>query len=274
MKFFPHILLRVYEYAVFYLGILWFALLCLVWTLFAVVLYPLMPQTPGRQLGRVAIMIIFRIFLKTLALSGRFRFDLSALDALRDEKSLIIASNHPSLWDAVLIVSRLPDIACIMKAEIVGNLFLGAGARLARYICNQSARQMVMLAIENLTCGSRVLLFPEGTRTVRAPIGPLKNSIGVIAHRAHAAVQTVIIETDSPFLTKGWPVHRMPPLPMTYRVRLGRRFNAPANSNALMAELEQYFADELSAPTPVKSPAAADIGTAAAVARADTAMVD
>lgn len=254
MKFCSRILLRIYEYAVFYLGLTWFGIICLSWTLIAVVLHPLMPYGIGLRVGRLGIMCVFRLFLKTLELSGRFTFDLRALDALRHEKSLIIAPNHPSLWDAVLVASRLPDIACVMKAEIIGNIFLGAGARLARYIRNQSVRQMIMLAISDLQRGSHLMLFPEGTRTVRRPIGPLKGSIGVIAHRANVPVQTVFIETDSPFLTKGWPVYKMPPLPMAYRIRLGRRFDPPVNNAAFMTELEQYFQQQLSDPQPESLP--------------------
>jgi len=241
-------LLAAYGYAVFYLGLLGFGLLCLLWSLFAVVLHPLLPTRLGRPLGRWVIMAAFRLFLGSLSLSGRFRFDLRELDALRGEKALIIAPNHPSLWDAVLIVSRLPDVACVMKADVINNIFLGAGARLARYICNESLRRMIVLAVADLQRGSRLLLFPEGTRTVRPPIGPLKGSIGVIASRAGVPVQTVIIETDSLFLTKGWPVYRKPRLPMHYRVRLGRRFEAPADGAVLMNELEQYFAAELGTP--------------------------
>ncbi len=252
MKSAARILLGAYDCAVFYLGLAWFGVICLTWTLFAVVMHPLLPGDAGRRLGRWGIMRGFRMFLKTLALSGRFQFDLGELDSLRHEKSLIIASNHPSLWDAVLIASRLPDVVCVMKAEIIGNIFLGAGARLARYIRNTSVRQMITLAVADLRLGSHVLLFPEGTRTVRLPFNPLKGSIGVIAHRAGAPVQTVFIETDSPFLTKGWPVYRMPPLPATYRVRLGKRFNAPVSSTALMSDLEQYFTEQLTDPSPVQ----------------------
>ncbi|RJG07694.1 1-acyl-sn-glycerol-3-phosphate acyltransferase [Noviherbaspirillum cavernae] len=247
MKPVLRILLTMYEYAVFYFGVFWFGVLSLLWTMIAVVLQPLLPRDAGRALGRFVIMAGFRFFLGCLAISGRFRFDLTELDALRDEKSLIIAPNHPSLWDAVLIVSRLPDVACIMKADVINNIFLGAGARLARYIRNSSLRTMIMLAIADVQRGSRLLLFPEGTRTVQPPIGPLKGSIGVIASRARVPVQTVFIETDSPFLTKGWPVYRMPRLPLTYRVRLGQRFDPPADSDAFMAELEQYFAQALPA---------------------------
>jgi 1-acyl-sn-glycerol-3-phosphate acyltransferase len=245
MSFFSRLLLSAYENVVFYAGLLWIGLLFLLWSLIALVLNPLLPVRLGRRLGRAAIMTVFRLVLGSLVLSGRFRFDLEALDVLRGEKSLVIASNHPSLWDAMLIVSRLPDVACIMKADLIHNIFLGGGARLARYICNESLRKMVMLAVEDVRRGGQLLLFPEGTRTVRHPIGPLTGSIGVIANRANVPVQAIIIETESAFLRKGWPVYKKPRLPITYRVRLGRRFDAPANSAAFMAELEQYFAGEL-----------------------------
>lgn len=250
MNFCSRILLSAYESVVFCVGLFWFGLLLLLWSSIAVVLSPLLPVRLGRRLGRAAIMATFRLALGCLTLSGRFHFDLSALDALRGEKSLIIASNHPSLWDAVLVVSRLPDVACIMKADLVHNIFLGGGARLARYICNASLRKMIMLAVDDVRRGGQLLLFPEGTRTVRHPIGPLTGSIGVIANRANVPIQTVFIETESAFLGKGWPIYKKPQLPITYRVRLGHRFDPPENSGAFMAELEQYFANELAGRMP------------------------
>jgi 1-acyl-sn-glycerol-3-phosphate acyltransferase len=137
-----------------------------------------------------------------------------------------------------------------MKADLIHNIFLGGGARMARYICNESLRKMIMLAVNDIRRGGQLLLFPEGTRTSRHPIGPLTGSIGVIANRANVQIQTVFIETDSGFLGKGWPLHRKPDLPITYRVRLGRRFDPPANSCAFMVELEQYFATELAGHIP------------------------
>ncbi|WP_025915708.1 1-acyl-sn-glycerol-3-phosphate acyltransferase [Herminiimonas sp. CN] len=257
MKFCLRNLLTAYEYLVCCLGSLWVGLFFLLWSLLALVLHPLLPARLGRALGRLAIMAVFRLTLAALTLSGRFHFDLRELDALRKDKSLIIASNHPSLWDVVLIASRLPDVACIMKADILSNIFLGGGARLARYISNAPPRQMVMQAVQNLQRGSHLLLFPEGTRTVQRPIGPLKGSIGVIACRAKTPIQTVLIETDSPFLSKQWPLFKKPRLPMHYRVRLGKRFPPPENGAAFMAELAQYFASQLAVPVSPPGPAAA-----------------
>lgn len=248
MKTLLRFLLALYDYLICCVGVLVFAGVFLSWSLLALVLRPLLPLKLGRALGRAYIMAGFRFCLGCLAWSGRFHFDLSELDTLRDDKSLIIACNHPSLWDVVLIVSRLPDVACIMKADLVSNIFLGGGARLARYIRNESPRQMITQASKDLQGGSHLLLFPEGTRTVQRPINPLKGSIGIIASRAKAPVQTVFIETNSAFLGKSWPLLRKPVLPMSYRVRLGHRFAPPENSAAFVAELEQYFMHELGAP--------------------------
>jgi 1-acyl-sn-glycerol-3-phosphate acyltransferase len=248
MKSLSRLLVAIYDYLICVVGAFVFAGIFLSWSLLALVLRPLLPTGIGRAIGRTYIMAGFRACLGCLSLSGRFHFDLSELDALRGEKSLIIACNHPSLWDVVLIISRLPDVACVMKAELVNNIFLGGGARLARYIRNESPRQMIMQAVKDLQRGSHLLFFPEGTRTVQRPINPLKGSIGIIASRAKVAVQTVFIETDSAFLGKGWPLLKKPILPMKYRVRLGHRFAAPENSASFVAELEQYFIHELGAP--------------------------
>jgi 1-acyl-sn-glycerol-3-phosphate acyltransferase len=175
-----------------------------------------------------------------------YRLDLTAIDVLRDGPALILAPNHPCMIDALLILTRHPNLACVMKSDVLGNVFLGSGARLARYICNDSPVQMIREAVADLQRGGVLLLFPEGTRSIQAPLNALKASIGVIAKQAAVPVQTLIIETDSPYLSKGWPLLRRPRLPITYRVRLGRRFEPPADVRAFMAELDSHYRDELS----------------------------
>jgi 1-acyl-sn-glycerol-3-phosphate acyltransferase len=241
-------LLEVYDHLVIYLGVIWLGVLCTVWTPFALLIYPLLPARHARALGRFVTMMGFRLYLGSLRLSQRFSFDMKALDALRGDAPLIIAPNHPCLLDALIVISRLPNVACVLKSELMSNVFLGAGARLARYIRNDPVREMVLTAAQDFECGSQLLLFPEGTRTVTSPVNPLTASIGVIARHAQVPVQTVLIETDSMYLSKGWPLFRKPPMPLHYRVRLGRRFDPPLpsqNSQDFMAELEHYFAHEL-----------------------------
>ena len=237
-----------YEYIVLYGGLLLFAIVCLAWSLPAALLYPLLPRRVAVPLGQFAIMAGWRFYLCVLQLTGIVRLDLSALDSLRDERGLIIAPNHPSLIDVVLLASRLPHVTCIMKAEIWDNILLGGGARLARYIRNDSRVNMVRLAAQRLEAGGQLLIFPEGTRTVSPPVNEFKGGFGLIAKKAGCPVQTVFIETESPFLGKGWPLLRKPPFPLAYRARLGRRFDAPGDVRRFVTELERYYRQELAGP--------------------------
>jgi 1-acyl-sn-glycerol-3-phosphate acyltransferase len=233
------------ELASLYSSLLLLALICLGWSLITLPLYPLLPRRTARAFGRRGIMGGFRLYAHWLQWIGAYRLDLTELDALRDGPPLILAPNHPSLIDAVLVLARHPNLACVMKSELMANILLGPGARLARYIRNDSPRQMVREAVRDLRSGGSLLLFPEGTRSTRAPLNPLSRSVGVISRRAGVPVQTLLIDTDSPFLSKGWPLWRRPALPITCRVRLGRRFDPPADLDRFMHELERYFRGEL-----------------------------
>ncbi len=254
-----------YEYIALYFGLVFLGLLCLVWTPVAIVLPALLPKAWGTTVGKWGITIGFRIFVRVLALTRACRFDLSALDVLRDGPPMIIAPNHPGLIDAVLVISRLP-VTCIMKAELENNFFLGAGARLAGYIGNDSVHRMIDRSIASVRQGAHLLVFPEGTRTTRSPVNPFTGSIGIIARHAKVPVQTVFIDTDSPYLRKGWPLLRKPALPITYRIRLGRRFDPPEKARELVRELEQYFAVELARGSMIQSwlPAPTVVAAAAA----------
>ena len=79
-----------------------------------------------------------------------------------------------------------------------------------------------------------------------SPINAFKPGITLIAHLAQVPIQTVVIETSSPYLAKGWPLLKAPPVPVRMRVRLGRRFAAEPDHRALLQRIERYFAEELS----------------------------
>jgi len=233
-----------YEHFALYASLALLGLICLTWSVLALPLL-LLPRDVGTPLGRRAIMTGFRLYAWSLAVTRTYHLDLAALDSLRGAPSLILAPNHPALIDALLILTRHPNIVCVMKAELMNNVFLGAGSRLARYVPNESPRQMVKDSVAHLRRGCLLLLFPEGTRTTRLPINPLASSVGLIAKHAGVPVQTLVIETDSPFLSKGWPLFRRPTLPIVYKVRLGERFAPPQDVAAFTAMLERYYRQEL-----------------------------
>jgi 1-acyl-sn-glycerol-3-phosphate acyltransferase len=233
------------EYLALYASLALLGAICLGWSLVALPLYFLLPRALGAAVGRRGIMGGFRLYGWILAATGAYRLDLTAIDALKGGPPLILAPNHPCMIDALLILTRHPNVVCVMKAPLLRNPFLGSGSRLARYVGNDSSRQMVKESVAHLQDGCLLLLFPEGTRTRQSPINPLLGSVGVIAKHAGVPVQALLIETDSPYLSKGWPLWRRPRLPITYRVRMGRRFPPPRNVAAFTAELDAYYREEL-----------------------------
>jgi 1-acyl-sn-glycerol-3-phosphate acyltransferase len=238
---------RMVDMPLFLMGVVLFWLASLLWSVPAGVLARVLPRRTGAPLGQWAIMAGFRAFIATMEGIGLFRCDLRALDALRDEGALIIAPNHPALLDAVLVISRLPRVVCITKASLWNSWFLGGGIRLAGYIRNDAPLALVRNGLAALQGGQQMLIFPEGTRTVTPPVNAFKGGFAIMAQKSGVPVQTVLIESPSRYLTKGWPLFRRPDAPLLYRARLGRRFIVPPDRDPrdFMAELQDYFRAEL-----------------------------
>jgi 1-acyl-sn-glycerol-3-phosphate acyltransferase len=221
---------------------------CLLWTILAIPLQPLLPRRWGKWVGRWAATLGFRAYILLLKIIGVGRFDIAALDPLRGTGPLILAANHPGLLDALMILSRLPNVTCIFKASLMRNPLWGAGARLAGYIRNDMFLGAAKLAVDELENGSMLLLFPEGTRSDPLPLGEFQIGAAYVSNRSGVPIQTILIEQDSQFLGKGWPWLKRPDMPMQFRIRLGQRFDSPADPKAFTVTLHNYFLSELTSP--------------------------
>ena len=217
-------------------------LMSIVWNLVALLLYPLLPRATGQRVGRAGIAFGYRIFWAAARASGLLRMDAQALRPMADERGLVIVANHPSLLDALMLVAQLPRSFCVMKASLMRNPFLGPGALLARYSRNDCARTMVRQAVDDLRAGGQLVMFPEGTRTTGTALHPFHGGFALIARRAQVPVQTVFIDTTSPYLGKGWPIWKLPPLPIEFSVRLGRRFEPGPDVDTWVQDIERYMA--------------------------------
>lgn len=227
------------------LGLLLLALICLAATLVGTPFVLLLRRERRMLYARRIIQDVFSSHLWLMRRLGTVRVEAPELAGLEQGPACVVCPNHPSMIDAALLLAHTTRLTCIMKSSILANPLFGVGARLAGYIPNEPPRTMMRAADEALRMGRHLLLFPEGTRTVRLPVGEFQRTVATIARRAGVPVQTVIIETASPFLCKGWPLFRTPAMPMVYRVRLGRRFDPPADVEDFTAQLEAYFRDEL-----------------------------
>jgi 1-acyl-sn-glycerol-3-phosphate acyltransferase len=234
----------------FYLGLAAFAATALLWSLILAPPLRLLPRRQGAAIGQRVIMAAARCAVSLLQRCGLLRCELAALDALAAQSGFIVVANHPSLLDAMLLISRLPRAVCIGKASLWRNPLLRGGARLAGYIRNDSPAGMIRTAAAALRQGQTLLIFPEGTRSNGAGLGAFKPGFAAIARLAGAPIQVVLIEMIPP--RPGWRLWQAPRAPLGFRLRLGQRFAASAHpggstSQRLAAEVERHVRDALDA---------------------------
>src|ERR1700686_5051013 len=106
----------IYEYFALYSSLTLLGLICLSWSVFALPLYYILPRRIGTAVGRRGIMSGFRLYAWSLSPPRTYRLDLHDIAPLKGGPPLILAPNHPCLIDALLILTRHPNIVCVMKS--------------------------------------------------------------------------------------------------------------------------------------------------------------
>lgn len=167
-------------------------------------LLPLLP----RRTARAAIRLFYRMFVRFARLTRLFRVECDAADsaALASLRGKVVAMNHVSLIDIVVLLASLGDSVCIAKAAAKRNPFLSAVVR-TLFISNDAGPER---AVEEsrafLARGVNVVVFPEGTRVpADAPEHRLNRGAARLALAAGAGVAAVHISYDPPVLGKRQP---------------------------------------------------------------------
>eukprot|EP00903_Cladosiphon_okamuranus_P004137 g4135.t1 len=176
------------------------------------------------RLGQRVLSSSLGRFVCVLELVGVLRvYDRDLVEKCDIQGPMIIACNHPALWDAPIVLRRFPQLSGIMKSEVLANPFLSIGARFAGFLPNSPRLKMVKMALARLKGGGRLLLFPEGTRTreENGLLNPFRPGLALLAERSGVPVLPVFISSNSRYLQKGWPIWKMPELPISVTVRVG-----------------------------------------------------
>jgi len=99
---------------------------------------------------------------------------------LEHGRSYVVASNHQSLYDILLVYGWLGiDFRWVMKAELRKVPGLGAACeRLGHIFVDRSSPRAALETLETarrrIAEGASVLFFPEGTRSPDGALGPFK----------------------------------------------------------------------------------------------------
>lgn len=126
----------------------------------------------------------------------------------------VFVANHPTLVDATVLLARLPDAVCVFKPSLLRNPVIGPAARVSGYIAGQQGVDTVRAAAEALKRGCSLLVFPEGTRTEPGrSLNPLKPGFALIARRAQAPIQVILLRASPDLVPRGRSWWKLPPLP-------------------------------------------------------------
>jgi 1-acyl-sn-glycerol-3-phosphate acyltransferase len=201
------------------------------------------PPTFGQRLIRG----LFNGWLQVSSRIGIFDIRFPEAEKLRDLRATVLAPNHPSLIDAVILLSIVPNTVCIMRANLIESPFLGGAARLAGFVPNDKGPALVRHGIEKIRAGENLLIFPEGTRTEAQAINSFKHGFALIAKKTGAPIQTIFIEREGRYLSKGMALLSFGRPPFRFRLHLGELFRAAPDETAqqLSGRLERYFREHL-----------------------------
>jgi 1-acyl-sn-glycerol-3-phosphate acyltransferase len=202
-----------------------FALFGILSLLVALTVMPLLRALPGTPREREvrtqrAVHWLARAFLGSVSTFQLGRFESTNGERLRQPGQLIVA-NHPTLLDAILLISLMPQADCVIKGSHMDDVFMGRAARGAGYIPNWEGPGLVDDCVERLIQGRSVIIFPEGTRSPVDELGRFARGAAHIALRSGRDPIPVTIRCDPATLYRGKAWWDVPHRRFTLSARVG-----------------------------------------------------
>lgn len=151
----------------------------------------------------------------------------------------MIAAKHQSLWDTAIVLRLFRGPAIVMKQELLRIPVYGALCRAQGMIAVDRAggakalKQMLKDARAAAEAGRKILIFPQGTRTLPGENAPYQP--GVVALYRDLKLPVVPVALNSGFF---WPKRGILRKPGTIVLRFLPPIPAGLDRDTFMAELE------------------------------------
>lgn len=132
---------------------------------------------------RYTVKLVYKLF---------YNFKIEGKENLPETEGVIIASNHRSYADPVLLTMPMKKpVTYMAKEELFRNKLFGAFIRfLGAFPVKRGAGDMQIIndCVDILRSGRNVVIFPEGTRSRENKVGKGKTGVALIAARSGADV--------------------------------------------------------------------------------------
>lgn len=165
----------------------------------------------------------FRLFHDFMRLWGLTDYDPRKVDLELPEGPFVMIANHPTLVDVTALMSAVEDLSVVVKndswrvfverlLELCGHIDGGDDSALA-------AGSTAVQALERLSEGQPVLIFPEGTRSPEDGLHPFQRGAFEVAKRAGVPIVPVMITADPAWLMKHQRWYEVPNRMNRMRIR-------------------------------------------------------
>ncbi|MBE2189779.1 MAG: 1-acyl-sn-glycerol-3-phosphate acyltransferase [Candidatus Kapabacteria bacterium] len=144
------------------------------------------------------LLIISGIKVKLITPGGKFPLS-----------NVVYISNHSSLFDIPVLLSSLKDNARIMyKEELEKIPIFGWCLKMSPFLSvkredPENAMQSFRHAVQSISDGDSVIIFPEGTRSEDGTLGQFKKGAFLLATKSGKAIVTLAIKGTSEVMPKG-----------------------------------------------------------------------
>lgn len=213
-------------------------------------------SVPGRARWlRRQVQKIARTWLGWGSALGLLRHDIDLRTALpADGAPRIVVANHPSLVDVIFVLAEVPNVCCVLKAELGHVPVLGMLVRKLDYLSNDDPERLLEQGSARLATGESLLIFPEGTRTKGAPTIRFRLGAAELALRSGAPILPIVIHYQGRYLSGLGRWYEFPQQQLHYTLEIGPERTTPraVSSGArrklrrpLNGDLEDYITQRL-----------------------------
>lgn len=122
-----------------------------------------------REYSSIWVEIIKKLSLIDINVEGSFNYPA------------VYASNHPTIFDAIILISLLDNTCCIAKPSLRVHPIFGRIIKYCDYLINTNSRELIDSAKIEVSRGAKILIFPEGTRTDGDRLIKLKRGAAMIS---------------------------------------------------------------------------------------------
>jgi 1-acyl-sn-glycerol-3-phosphate acyltransferase len=157
----------------------------------------------------------FTVLHDYMRFCGLLHFDPRVVDPTIPNGRYVMVANHPTLVDVAALAAVFGRLTCVAKTPLFRSPIIGGVLRSCAYMDGGdggtfAGALVVPQALERLSAGMPVLVFPEGTRSPPQGLHPFKRGAFEIACRANVDVLPVLIRCNPPALGKGRPWYDIP----------------------------------------------------------------